>query len=55
MEEIISLINSVGFPIFACIYLGGTNQKVLNTLDKKLEVIQLQISELKGDIEDVKR
>lgn len=44
--DVVNLINSVGFPIFACIYLSNINTKVLNTIDKRLQLIELKIDRL---------
>ena len=48
--DIISLINSVGFPIFACIYLVKNNEKLIDSIndlsitlkgiDTRLEIIE---------------
>lgn len=32
MEEIITIINNVGFPIFTCIYLVKNNEKLANSI-----------------------
>lgn len=32
MEEIITIINNVGFPIFVCIYLVKNNEKLANSI-----------------------
>lgn len=34
MELIVDLINSVGFPIFACIYLAKNNEKLGNSINE---------------------
>lgn len=44
--ELINLINQVGFPIFACVYLTMTNDKILNTVDKRLEIMDLKLNEI---------
>lgn len=41
--EFIDIINQVGFPIFACIYLTRTNDKILNTVDKRLEIMDIKL------------
>lgn len=48
MDLIITTINDVGFPIFACLYLGFINQKILTTIDKRLEVIEIRLKILEG-------
>lgn len=54
MDLIITIINDVGFPIFACLYLGFINQKILTTLDKRLEIIDIRLEKLerKEDINE---
>lgn len=32
MEEIVAIINNVGFPIFVCIYLVKNNEKLVNSI-----------------------
>lgn len=32
MEEIVTIINNVGFPIFVCIYLVKNNEKLANSI-----------------------
>ena len=32
MEEIVTIINTVGFPIFVCIYLVKNNEKLVNSI-----------------------
>lgn len=32
MEEVITIINNVGFPIFVCIYLVKNNEKLANSI-----------------------
>ena len=32
MEEIVTIINNVGFPIFVCIYLVKNNEKLVNSI-----------------------
>lgn len=46
--ELVDLINQVGFPIFACLYLGKTNQKILDTIDKRLELIEVRLGNLEN-------
>lgn len=50
--DIMEMINSVGFPIFACIYLTRTNDKILNTVDKRLEILDVKLNHL---LKEVKR
>ncbi|MGL5749017.1 MAG: hypothetical protein ACRCXT_00705 [Paraclostridium sp.] len=47
--SVMDMINSVGFPIFVCLYLVKTNEKILNTIDKRLEKIEIEISLIKGE------
>lgn len=47
---LIDIINNVGFPIFACIYLGSTNKKVLDVLDKKLDLITLKLEHMEDKV-----
>lgn len=51
MEEIVSLISNVGFPIACCIALYIQNNKMVSTLGEinaTLKVMQNEITELKG-------
>lgn len=32
MEEIVTIINNVGFPIFVCIYLVKNNEKLASSI-----------------------
>lgn len=34
MDIIIELINTVGFPIFACVYLAKNNEKLGNSINE---------------------
>ena len=50
MEEIITIINNVGFPIFVCIYLVKNNEKLVESIsgltvtlkgiDTRLEILE---------------
>ena len=50
LEEIVGLINNVGFPIFVCIYLIKNNEKLassinelsltLKGIDTRLEILE---------------
>ena len=50
MNEIVNLINNVGFPIFVCIYLVKNNEKLVNSIsdltvtlkgiDTRLEILE---------------
>lgn len=50
MEEIVTIINTVGFPIFVCIYLVKNNEKLVNSIteltvtlkgiDTRLEILE---------------
>lgn len=51
MEEIVSVISNVGFPIACCIALFVQNNKMVATLSEinaTLKVLQNEIMELKG-------
>lgn len=49
-NEIVNLINNVGFPIFVCIYLVKNNEKLVNSIsdltvtlkgiDTRLEILE---------------
>lgn len=50
--EIIDLINSVGFPIFACIYLAKNNEKLgnsINELSMTLKTIDTRLQRLEKE------
>lgn len=55
MELITTMINDIGFPIFACLYLGAINQKILNTIDNRLELIELRLEELNKRMDKYER
>lgn len=50
MDTLTSIINSVGFPIFACIYLAKNNERLgasinelsgtLRTIDTRLQMLE---------------
>ena len=50
MEDIITIINNVGFPIFVCIYLVKNNEKLVESIsglnitlkgiDTRLEILE---------------
>lgn len=49
VEELTSLINSVGFPIVACVVMFKNNGKLvsaLNDLSSTMKVIEVRLSEL---------
>ena len=41
MEELIALINSVGFPIVACIFMAHQNAKLNETITKLTSTLTL--------------
>lgn len=53
MEELTSIVSSVGFPIFACGYMFKNNEKLINVInelsitlkgiDTRLEVLEKEI------------
>ena len=53
MDQLISLINSVGFPIVACIFVSYQNNKLNDTITKltsTLALIDKRLEDLeKGD------
>ena len=55
MEFITTMINDIGFPIFACLYLGAINQKILNTIDNRLDLIELRLEEMNKRLEKIER
>lgn len=51
MEEIVTLVSNVGFPIVCCVVLMKNNEKfseVLTDISKTLEVMKNEISDLKN-------
>lgn len=53
MEEVITLINSVGFPIFACVYIFKNNKDLIgaiNNLAVTLEGINIRLSLIETEI-----
>lgn len=52
MEIVVELINSVGFPIFACVYLAKNNEKLgqsitdlsitLKAIDTRLQRLEME-------------
>ncbi|MGL4452490.1 MAG: hypothetical protein ACRCTZ_15095 [Sarcina sp.] len=51
MNEIISMIESVGFPIVCCFILFKQNNKLTDTLNN----ISVTMATLKEEIEDIKK
>lgn len=49
--DIVQLINSVGFPIVACIYMAKCNKELQTTINN-LTVTLASINERIGNIED---
>lgn len=50
--DIVGLINSVGFPIFACIYLAKNNEKLgesITELSVTLKAIDTRLQRLEQD------
>lgn len=55
IEQIVNLISSVGFPIFACIYLFKLLQDLQNTLadiSKALTLMDERISKIETYMDD---
>lgn len=51
MEELVSLVSNVGFPIVCCFIMMKNNEKfsvVLTDISKTLEVMKNEISDLKN-------
>ena len=51
MDQLIVLINTVGFPIVACIFMAYQNQKLVNAI-AGLQATMLVIDERLSKIED---
>lgn len=54
MSEIVTLINSVGFPIIACIYLAENNKKLstlLSNLNITLKGIDTRLENVERELE----
>lgn len=52
MELIVELINTVGFPIFACVYLAKNNEKLgnsINELSLTLKAIDTRLQRLEQE------
>ena len=54
MEQYTTIISSVGFPIFACVYMFKNNEKLINVInelnvtlkgiDNRLEVLEKEVN-----------
>ena len=51
MEQVVSIISSVGFPIAACIYLVFTTNKQLENLTKAVNEMSTAITILTNKLE----
>ena len=51
MDELVVLINTVGFPIVACMFMAYQNQKLVNAI-AGLQATMLVIDERLSKIED---
>ena len=52
MDLIVEVINTVGFPIFACVYLAKNNEKLgasINELSLTLKAIDTRLQRLEHD------
>lgn len=51
MEQVVSIISSVGFPISACIYLVFTTNKQLENLTKAVNEMSTAVNILTNKLE----
>ena len=51
MEQVVSIISSVGFPIVACIYLVFTTNKQLENLTKAVNEMSTAVNILTSKLE----
>ena len=51
MEQVVSIISSVGFPIAACIYLVFTTNKQLENLTKAVNEMSIAVNILTSKLE----
>ena len=51
MEQVVSIISSVGFPIAACIYLVFTTNKQLDNLTKAVNEMSTAVNILTSKLE----
>ena len=51
MEQVVSIISSVGFPIAACIYLVFTTNKQLENLTKAVNEMSTAVTMLTSKLE----
>ena len=51
MEQVVSIISSVGFPITACIYLVFTTNKQLENLTKAVNEMSTAVNILTNKLE----
>ncbi|QVM61469.1 hypothetical protein HN02_09 [Clostridium phage vB_CpeP_HN02] len=50
MQEIINIINSVGFPIVACMIMFNQNSKLSNAISE----LNLTLTKIQSDIDSLK-
>lgn len=46
MNDITSLIGSLGFPIFCCVYMMKSNSRAVNTMNETLNRMDKTLTEL---------
>lgn len=52
--DIVGLINTLGFPIFACIYLAKNNEKLgnsINELSSTLKTLDSRMQRIEQDLQ----
>lgn len=58
MNDVMSLVSSVGFPIFACIYLFRLYDKfsaTLQMISETMKAMEIRLSKIEYTIEDKER
>lgn len=53
MNDIVTIISNVGFPISCVIFMGWFYYKVINNMNITLELLKDAIADLKKTMEDI--